>query len=86
MLKIQRIKNGVVTFIVSGRLEAANLHELSAVLAREPTGRPLVLDLKNLLLVDGETVRFLRMCERDGIALRHCPPYIRVWIARDEEV
>jgi hypothetical protein len=85
MLKIRRIPNGAVTFIVSGRLEADNLNELSALLAAEPIDRPLVLDLKDLLLVDLDSVRFLRTCERDGMTLRHCPPYIRVWIAHDEE-
>jgi len=34
--------------------------------------------------VDREIVRFLRRCERDGIALRNCPPYIREWIARED--
>jgi hypothetical protein len=44
-----------------------------------------VLDLKDVILVDRDTVRFLRARERDGIALRNCPPYIREWIAREEK-
>jgi anti-anti-sigma regulatory factor len=85
MLKIQRKANGDVVLTVSGRLVADNVSELSAMLAAEPAGRALVLDLKDVVLVDREIVRFLRACERDGIALRNCPPYIRQWIARDEE-
>jgi hypothetical protein len=85
MLKIQRTANGDVVFIVIGRLEASNLSELSALLAEEPPGRSLVLDLEDLLLVDRDSVRFLRTCETNGIALRHCPPYVRAWMARDEE-
>ena len=85
MLKIQRKANGDIVLTLSGRLEADNVSELSTLLAAEPAGRPLVLDLKDVVLVDRDVVRFLRTCESDGIALRNCPPYIRVWIAREEE-
>jgi hypothetical protein len=83
MLKVQRSANGDVVFTVSGRLEADSVSELAAVLAAEPAA--LVLDLKDLVLVDRDTVRFLRACEGDGIALQNCPPYIRAWMARVEE-
>lgn len=59
---------------------SANLGELSALLAREPAGRALALDLKDLVLADRQAIRFLRECEAHGIALRNCPGYIRVWI------
>ena len=85
MLKIQRRANGEVVLTLSGRLAADNASELSALLAAEPAGRSLVLDLKDVVLVDRDIVRFLRACERDGIALRNCPPYIREWIAREGE-
>jgi len=84
MLKIQRTANGDVVFTVSGRLEARNVSELSALLAAEPA-RNLVLDLKDLVLADRDAVRFLRMCEEDSIVLRNCPPYIRAWMAREGE-
>lgn len=85
MLKVQRSGNGDVVFTVSGRLDANNVSELSALLAAEPDGRSVVLDLKDLVLVDRDVVRFLRAREENGIALRNCPPYIREWIAREEE-
>ena len=85
MLKVQRSANGDVVFTVSGRLEANNVSELSALLAAEAPGRNLVLDLKDVVLVDRDVVRFLRASEGNGIALRNCPPYIREWIAREEE-
>ena len=84
MLKIQRTANGVV-LTLSGRLRADNVSELSTLLAAEPAGRAVVLDLKDVVLVDRDTVRFLRARERDGIALRNCPAYIRAWIARENE-
>jgi len=86
MLKIQRTANGEVVLTVSGRLVADNLSELSALLAAEPAGRAVVVDLKDVVIVDRDSVQFLRTCEDDGIALRNCPPYIRAWIARREEM
>jgi anti-anti-sigma regulatory factor len=85
MLKIQRKANGDVVLTLIGRLQADNVSELSAVLAAEPAGRAVVLDLKDVVLVDRDTVRFLRARERDGIGLRNCPPYLRAWIEREEE-
>jgi anti-anti-sigma regulatory factor len=87
MLKIQRTVNGDVVFTVSGRLQADNVSELSALLAAEAEqdGRTRVLDLKDLVLVDGDAVRFLRTCEADSIVVRNCPPYIRAWMAREGE-
>jgi anti-anti-sigma regulatory factor len=85
MLKVQRKANGDVVFTVSGRLDADNVGEVSALVAAEPAGRPLVLDLQDLVLVDRDAVRFLRVCEGNGIVLRNCPPYIRAWMAREGE-
>ena len=85
MLKIQRTVNGDVVFTVSGRLEAHNISELSALLAAEQGGRTRVLDLKDVVLVDGDVVRFLCSCDNDSIVLRNCPPYIRAWMTREGE-
>jgi len=85
MLKIQRKTNGDVVFTLSGRLEADNVSELSALLAAEPARRAVVLDLKDVVLVDRHIVRFLRACEGDGVTLRNCPPYIRAWITAEQE-
>ena len=84
MLKIQRKANGDVVLTLSGRLDADSLGELSTALDAEPPGRAIVLDLKDVVLVDRDSVRCLHARERDGIALRNCPPYIRAWIEREE--
>jgi ABC-type transporter Mla MlaB component len=81
MLKIQRTANGEVIFALSGRLEADTLRELRSVLASECSGRPVALELKDLVLVDRDAVGLLRACEQKGIALRNCPLYIRTWMA-----
>ena len=85
MLKIQRKANGDVVLTLSGRLDIDSLSELSAVLAAEPAGRTIVLDLKDVVLVDRDTVRFLRARERDGTVLRNSPAYIRAWMEREED-
>ena len=85
MLKIQRSANGDVVFTVSGRLDADNVSELSTLLGEESPDRALVLDLKDVVLVDRDAIRFLGARERKGILLRNCPPYIREWIAREDQ-
>ena len=85
MLRIERHSNGDVVFTVSGRLAADNVSELAALLAAEAAGRTLALDLKDVVLVDRDIVRFLRASEGNGVALRNCPPYVREWIAREGE-
>jgi hypothetical protein len=81
MLRVQRTSNGEVVFAVSGRLTVDSLCELSALLAHEPAGQPVALELVDLMLVDRGVVEFLKGCEGKGILLRNCPPYIRTWIA-----
>jgi anti-anti-sigma regulatory factor len=80
MLRIQRTVNGEVVFTLSGRMDAENVTELITVLGSEAKGRRIVMDLKDLTLVDRDAVGFLERCEADSIRLRNCPPYIREWI------
>ena len=54
--------------------------ELETLLSAEPNGLHIVLDLKDLTLVDQDTVNFLRRREADNVELRNCPAYIREWI------
>jgi hypothetical protein len=84
MLKVQRTANGKVVFAVSGRLEADSLRELAALLAQESSTRAVILELRDLDLVDRDGVGFLRACSERGIELRNCPQYVRIWLASDE--
>ena len=80
MLKITRAANGEVVFKLSGRMGAENIGELETLISAEASGRRIVLDLKDLTLVDQDGVSFLRRCEADSFQLRNCPAYIRKWI------
>ena len=56
--------------------------ELETVLRSETNGARIVLDLKDLTLVNQDAVNFLERCEAENITLRNCPAYIREWITR----
>lgn len=81
MLKITRAGNGEVVFTLIGRMGAENTSELEKLISAEASDRRIVLDLKDLTLVDQEVVSFLGRCETASIQLRNCPEYIRKWIA-----
>jgi len=84
MLKISSTANGTTVFTVSGHLNSGNLVELKNLIDAETQDRSIVLDLKGLILVDQKVVRYLKLCESNGIELRNCSAYIREWIARED--
>ena len=77
MLKITRAANGEVVIKLSGRMDAENLAELETLVTSEADSRRVVLDLRDLTLVDQDAVSFLKRCEADNITLKNCPAYIR---------
>ena len=83
MLRIQRSENGEVVFTLSGRMDAENVVELKTLFGSEAKGRRIVLDLKDLTLVDRDAVSFLERCEADRVMLKNCPAYIREWITKE---
>ena len=78
--RVVSAENLVVLFI-SGRITGEDVDMLWGVLARESGG--FAIDLKNVLLVDREAVKFLALSEANGTELRNCPPYIREWVTRE---
>jgi hypothetical protein len=74
MLRIQRVANGEVVFTVSGQMHEENIAELRDLFRLEAQGLLIVLNLKDLTLVDREAVRFwgiaTPMASSSGIA-RH---------------
>ena len=86
MLKIQRsADNGFVIFTLSGRIQAEHLEQLQQLFEFETADHNIVLDLKEVRLVDRDAVKFLARCEADGNRLNHCPAYIREWIAKEQD-
>jgi len=83
VLKITRAANGEVVIKLSGRMDAENLAELETLVTSEADSRRVVLDLRDLTLVDQDAVSFLKRCEAGNITLKNCPAYIREWITRE---
>ena len=72
-----------VIFSICGRVTVEDLDVLRDALARET--RPVAaFDLKNVLLLDRNAVKFMLVAEGNGVELRNCPPYVREWIAREK--
>ena len=72
-----------MVFGVSGRLDSENMSELKTLIAAEAEGQHIVLDLRELTLVDEDAVRLLKSCEAEGIELKNCPAFVREWITRE---
>jgi hypothetical protein len=84
MWKVQRTNDdGSIVLLVSGRIEGKYLTELRQVLTAEAEKEDLILDMKEVKLVDQDAITFLSRCEESGAELRNCPGYIREWIDRD---
>jgi hypothetical protein len=83
MLRIRRSAKGSETvFTLSGRMEGDDIGELEALIASEEKGIQIILDLKDLTLVNQDAVNFLERCEAERVTLKNCPAYIREWIRR----
>ena len=82
MLRIHREADGDVVFTLSGRIDKANIADLEALIGAEGNERPIVLDLKDMTLTGQDGIDFLAQCEAAGVALVNCDPYVREWIAR----
>jgi hypothetical protein len=49
------------------------------------SGRRVGLDLRAVTLADREAVELLALCPSRGVALEHCPAFLREWIRRETE-
>ena len=72
-----------VVFTLTGRIQAEQVSELHALLQSEWPDHNLVVDLKDVKLVDRDAVRFLAQTEAEGARLRNCSPFIREWISQE---
>ena len=77
MLRIQRSANGEVVFTLSGQMDEEPIAELETIINSEANGRRIVLDLKDVTLVNEDAITFLERWESNSITLENCPPYIR---------
>ena len=85
MFRIRKGGNRQVVFTLSGRIEADDLVEIQQQLAKEVGTRNVVLDLKDVTLVNQGVVEFLARCGANNITLQRCPGYIRKWMEQGKE-
>jgi hypothetical protein len=79
-LKIDRFRTRVR---LSGALRSEDLDQVKAEI--DCCGTSAILDIEEVDLVDVESVRFLNVCEANGVPVEHCSPYIKAWMFRERE-
>jgi anti-anti-sigma regulatory factor len=82
-IQISKEDEGPV-FTLTGRIQAGQISELQSLLSSELPGHDLVVDLKEVKLVDRDVVMFLAEIEAHGAKLRNCSAFIREWITREQ--
>ena len=70
-----------MTCSLSSRIQSQQVVQLGVLLKKER--RRIVLDLKEIIFVDREAVRFLAACGTKGSELKNCPAFVREWILRE---
>jgi predicted metal-binding protein len=84
--RIETAARGRVTvFTLCGRIEKQAIAELRRLFELQTDYHDIVLDLKDVGVVDREVMRFFMSCEADGMKLENCTPYIREWMEREKD-
>jgi len=82
VLRIEKVSDRPHMILrLSGRLQSEHVAQLKAQI--EGSTQRVILDLEEVKLVDRDAVRFLGLCEANGVKLNQCSPYIRDWINRE---
>jgi hypothetical protein len=81
--RIDRVVGGddIVALCISGRITRQDVDTLRKAIEEEASA--VAIDLRNVILVDREVVKFFAQRELNGTELRNCPPYIREWVTRE---
>ena len=72
-------------FLLSGRIEKQAIAELKRLFECQKDCRDIVLDLKDVGVIDRDVILFFVRCEADGVKLESCTPYIREWMEREKD-
>jgi hypothetical protein len=84
--RIETSARGKFTVLtLSGRIEKQAIAELRRLFELQTDCRSIVLDLKDVSVVDRDVMCFLVRCEADGVKLENCTPYIREWMEREND-
>ena len=84
--RIETAARGKLTvFVLSGRIEKQAIAELRRLFELQANHRRIVIDLKNVSVVDRDALHFFAACEADGVKLENCAAYIREWMEREKD-
>jgi hypothetical protein len=73
-----------IVLMVSGDIAGDHSSDLETLVDAGATG-PMVLDLKDVSVVDRAGVLLLARSEARGATLLNCPSYVREWIHRERQ-
>jgi hypothetical protein len=71
-------------FVLSGRIEKQAIAELTKLCELHTDRCGIVLDLKDVGVIDRDVVCFFIGCESGGVKLENCTSYIREWMEREK--
>jgi len=84
--RIETAARGKLTvFVLSGRIEKQAIAELKRLFGLRANYRAIVIDLKDVSVVDRDALHFFAACEADGVKLENCAAYIREWMEREKD-
>jgi hypothetical protein len=79
----QHSRQGKPVLKLIGQIHSEDLEDFKAQTLAAGPG--VTFDLDELSLVDVGVVRYFGECEKRGVELLNCPPYIREWIKRERD-
>jgi hypothetical protein len=79
------VRGRFTVFILSGRIEKEAIAELRRLFEGQKDRRNIVLDVKDVSVIDRNVMQFLVSCEAEGVKLENCAPYIREWMEREKD-
>ena len=68
-----------------GRIEKPAIAELRRLFEYQGDYRDIVLDLKDVSVIDRDVMLFFVRCETDGVNFENCPAYVREWMEREKD-
>jgi len=84
MLRIESMRQGNRLILrLIGELRSGDIGILQSEIWRD--GVSVILNLKELSVVDLAGIRFLLDCRERGIDIEESPPYVREWMKRESE-
>ncbi len=72
-------------FILSGRIDKQATTELRRLFEGQTDCRDIVLDMKDVGVIDRDVMCFFMSCEADGVKFENCASYIREWMEREKD-